>query len=104
MVPQQMEPDVKLLIRGEEGEQREISAWSQVMINASPFFRTWLRPLGIEASHEPRNIRKVRLELPNFYAGAMMILCAIWHLKYDEALVTDVPSDTCTPLLCSSTT
>jgi hypothetical protein len=76
-----MEPNVKLIVQDKGEEKREISVWSYVMINASPYFRTLLDPTKFQEGHILKQHDALTVELLDTNAKAMEILCDIWHLK-----------------------
>jgi hypothetical protein len=85
-----MEPDLKLILDG----GREILVWHQVMINASPFFRTMLDPMKFEEGAVFRRERLLEVAFPEVDTSAMAILCSIFHMQARKVPTSKLSGDT----------
>ena len=83
-----MEPNVNLILRDDADKRHEIPVWSQVMLNASPYFRVLLDPAKFEEGRTLQQKDMLEVELPETNAEAMTILCNIWHLKSSKVPVS----------------
>lgn len=87
-----MQPDIKLILGGDEGLQTEIMVFRQIMINASPVFEAMLKPGNYAEGVSLIRDKHLELPLPDDNAEAMTVLCNILHLQPRK-----VPTTTITP-------
>lgn len=89
----EMQPDVKLILGGDGGQQTEIMVIHQIMTHASPAFDAMLKAGKYAEGITLNQDKFLELPLSDDDAEAMTVLCNILHLQPQKVATTSITPD-----------
>ena len=88
-----MQPDLKLILGGDEGIQIEIMTFHQILINASSVFEAMLKPGNYQEGVSLAREKYLEISLPDDNIEAMTVICNILHLQSQKVPIETITSD-----------